>query len=41
LHLLLNPALADAFGGVDLMHEDGWKKMDEVVRRMVKPLIRA
>jgi AcrR family transcriptional regulator len=40
LHLLLSPALADAFGGVDLKHEDGWKKMDEVVRRIVRALIR-
>jgi AcrR family transcriptional regulator len=40
LHLLLNPALADAFGGVDLKHEDGWKKMEEVLRRMVRALIR-
>jgi AcrR family transcriptional regulator len=40
LHLLLNPALADAFGGVDLKSDDGWKKMDEVVRRMVRAVIR-
>lgn len=40
LHLLLNPALADAFGGVDLKSDDGWKKMDEVVRKMVRALIR-
>ena len=40
VHLLLNPALADAFGGVDLKSDDGWKKMDEVVRRMVRALIR-
>jgi len=40
LHLLLNPALAEAFGGVDLKSDDGWKKMDEAVRRMVRALIR-
>jgi AcrR family transcriptional regulator len=39
LHLLLNPALADAFGSVDLKHEDGWKKMEEAVRRMVRVLM--
>jgi AcrR family transcriptional regulator len=40
LHLLLNPALAEAFGGLDLKSDDGWKKMDEAVRRMVRALIR-
>jgi len=40
LHLLLNPALAEAFGGMDLKSDDGWKKMDEVVRRIVRVLIR-
>jgi AcrR family transcriptional regulator len=40
LYLLLNPALSDAFGGLDLKSDDGWKKMDEVVRRMVKAIIR-
>ena len=40
LHLLLNSALADAFGGVDSKSDDGRKKMDEVVRRMVRALIR-
>jgi AcrR family transcriptional regulator len=40
LHLLLHPSLADAFGGVGLKHEDGWKKMEEVIRRMVTALLR-
>jgi AcrR family transcriptional regulator len=39
VHLLLSPALADAFGGVDLKHEDSWKKMDDVVRQIVRTLI--
>jgi hypothetical protein len=40
VHLLLNPPLADAFGGVDLKSDDGWKKMEDVVRRMVRALMR-
>jgi AcrR family transcriptional regulator len=40
LYLLLNPALANAFGGLDLKREEGWKKMEEVVRRMVRLLMR-